>query len=220
MEMEETGGSEKPLARLYLLVSGNGKRAVVLRRGPRTIWQMWLWDLETDRVTPGQWFKGMIDTERCDVSNDGQYVVLALRKNRYFNGEWQGDHHTVVSRPPYFTALAYFPSGSHHWQGGYFRELNQVAIFSDVEAEGTRITDGCPFKIHHDSTAVLPQSKEGFHEWKSEFVDNRGRRFEAREGRIVQIGFDGVEEWVLADLNNSEFKEVVAPDWALSWKRR
>lgn len=65
-------------ARLYVLMARKAPIAVILRRGPRRDWQMWLWDMERDRFTPGQWFRGIIDVGSCDVSRDGRYVVMAL----------------------------------------------------------------------------------------------------------------------------------------------
>ena len=90
-------------------------RAVILRQGPSKQFRMILWHRDTDTFEDGQWIKQKIYTERCDLSPDGEHFV-------YFtlDGKWKPPSHgtyTVISKPPYWTAIALFPLGDT-WSGG------------------------------------------------------------------------------------------------------
>lgn len=100
--------------------------AVLLRRGPSKLVQCLLWNLETDEVTPGQWFKGRIYEHRCDLSPDGKlfvYFAANHKGQRWDEGSW-----TAISRPPYLTALALWFKGDCWDGGGIFDSNWQVRI--------------------------------------------------------------------------------------------
>lgn len=99
-------------ARIDGIVARSGRLAVIFRRGPSRRVRLLVWDLATDKVTPGQWFKGRIYARRCDLSPDGEllaYFAASFRKPLY---SW-----TAISRPPWLTALALWPKGDC-WGGG------------------------------------------------------------------------------------------------------
>lgn len=78
------------------------------------------WNLESDSVEGGQWLKGRIYERRCDLSPDGSLLVYFAAKFRGPVYSW-----TAVSRPPWLTALSFFPKGDC-WGGGGLFDGNRV----------------------------------------------------------------------------------------------
>jgi hypothetical protein len=106
---------------MFVLLARQASVGVILRRGPTEWWRVTLWDTRRDRFEGGQWFRGRIYPEKCDVSPDGKLFV-------YFAGKWRArsidlgysDTWTAVSRPPYLTALALWPIGGTYGGQGIF----------------------------------------------------------------------------------------------------
>jgi len=107
-----------PHVRLHLFFATENDRAVILRQGPSKQCRMILWHRDTDTFKDGQWIKQRIYLDRCDLSPDGQnFIYFTL------SGHWSDESeaaYSVVSRPPYFTALSLFPKGSTWGDGGRF----------------------------------------------------------------------------------------------------
>lgn len=111
-----------PPARLTAILARNARKAVVFRRGPSRSVLLLSWDLDTDVLTPGQWFRGRIYERRCDLSPDGDLLVyFAGYRGRYRS--W-----TAISRPPYLTALAFWPKGDGWGGGGLFSTSRSLAL--------------------------------------------------------------------------------------------
>lgn len=89
---------KRPAARVFFLVATEARTAVVFRKGPKRHVQLWL--------------KGSVDTAASNLSPDGQLLVYCATKG--------GKRFTAVSRPPYFTALAFWPDGWPPTNGGFF----------------------------------------------------------------------------------------------------
>jgi len=106
---------------MFILLARQANVGVILRRGPTEWWRVTLWDTLHDRFEAGQWFRGRIYPEKCDVSPNGKLLV-------YFVGKWKprsihlgySDTWTAVSRPPYLTALALWPIGGTYGGQGVF----------------------------------------------------------------------------------------------------
>ncbi len=113
-------------ARIYGILAPKAKRVVLFRRGPSQHTLQLVWDLETDRVTPGQWIKGKVFVERSDVSQDGRYLIAAVSNYTRMHGENPLDFWTAISRPPYFTAIAFFESTSTYEGGGFWKSKTEV----------------------------------------------------------------------------------------------
>src|SRR5436309_2920689 len=99
-------------ARLFVLIAREAPVAVVFRRGPSKQVLMLTWDLRTDRLTEGQWFKGRVYERRCDLSPSGEHLIYFAGKHTGPLGTW-----TAVSKPPNFTAELLWPKGDA-WGGG------------------------------------------------------------------------------------------------------
>lgn len=112
----------KSSTRLYCLLARKAPVAVIFRRGPSKAVQLLKWDLSTDELTEGQWFKGRVYERRCDLSPDGKYLIYFAANHKPPYGTW-----TAISRPPYFTALALWPKGDC-WGGGGLFDANEKGI--------------------------------------------------------------------------------------------
>lgn len=112
-----------PSARVFAIVAREARTAVVFRRGPTKQVRLLRWDLATDRVEGGQWLSGRVYEERCDLSPDGELLV-------YFAGKFKSkvDTFTAISRPPFFTALAFWPDRGTWGGGGVFEHARRVAL--------------------------------------------------------------------------------------------
>lgn len=134
--MSDLSGSQP--ARIYGFVARDARKAVLLRRGPSKQVRLLAWDLETDRIKPGQWLKGRIYERRCDLSPDGSLFAYFAAKHRGPVAAW-----TAVCRPPMLTALTFFPKDDCWGGGGLFTNERSLSLNHIMAA-------------HHD---VLPEKK-------------------------------------------------------------
>ena len=99
-------------AKLHVLLARDCALAVVIRHGTAKSVCTLLWDRRKDEFALGQWIRGRIDTATCDLSPDGQHFIYTANRYHLETNSW-----TVVSRPPYLKAVAYYP---WRWAGGWF----------------------------------------------------------------------------------------------------
>jgi hypothetical protein len=72
--MTETLQSEpNHRVRMWAMFASEAEKAVILRRGPRTHYQLINWDLRRDRFTLGQWMRGYVAL--CDLSPSGDRLI-------------------------------------------------------------------------------------------------------------------------------------------------
>lgn len=90
-----------PKTRHTHIIFGNRHDAVILLQDGRT-WQQLLWDTDSDVVTPGQWLKSTQIYPKESFLHDGLFLYSCLQ----VGGRKEYACHNIVSRPPYFTALA------------------------------------------------------------------------------------------------------------------
>ena len=102
-------------ARLYAIIARTRRRAVVFRRGPSKRVRLLVWELGSDTLVGGQWLKGRIYEQRCDLTPDGEMLAYFAASYRRPFATW-----TAISRPPYLTALALWPKGDAWGGGGLF----------------------------------------------------------------------------------------------------
>lgn len=108
---------------MYVLMARAAPRAVIFRRGPTRHVQLLSWNLDTDEIVPGQWFKGRVYERRCDLSPDGELLIYFAAKFWRDPEAWTG-----ISRPPYFTALALWMKDTSYGGGGLFDSANRVGL--------------------------------------------------------------------------------------------
>lgn len=107
-----------PPARLHVILAREAALGVVLRRGPAKQVCTVLWNRRTDEFTLGQWLKGRIYEDRCDLSPDGRYFIYFA-----YDGRPQREHGpawTAISRAPWLKAIALYSKGSTWGGGGMF----------------------------------------------------------------------------------------------------
>lgn len=142
----------KPVVRLHLFFATENDRAVILRQGPGKQYRMILWHRDTDTFEDGQWLKHKIYVERCDLSPDGRHFIFFT-----LDGRWWADTegaYTVISRPPYFTAVALFPEGSTWGGGGRFIDNHYYVATGGADLIGR--DDGLFRVLRREPTAQCP----------------------------------------------------------------
>lgn len=112
----------KPVhARLHVLLARESPVGLVIRHGTAKSVCTLLWNRKTDEFTLGQWMRGRIDTESCDLSPNGGHFLYTAAK--YALG--QSIAWTVVSRTPYLKAVAYYPQ---RLAGGWFLNNHEYCV--------------------------------------------------------------------------------------------
>ncbi|AUP79254.1 hypothetical protein [Flavivirga eckloniae] len=111
-------------ARIFFLLAREVNKAVVFRRGPTKWTQMIVWDLNSDELEYGQWSKVKFQKWRCDLSPSGKHLI-------YLDDQFEnGDSATVVSKPPFWAAIAKWKHYNPLFGigGGVFRSENEVTL--------------------------------------------------------------------------------------------
>lgn len=75
MSPDETNDAPSAKARIDGVLATKASVVLVFRRGPSALTQQLLWNLDTDKVAPGEWIKASVYTRRCDLSPNGKYLV-------------------------------------------------------------------------------------------------------------------------------------------------
>lgn len=107
--------------RLFVLLSRSAPIGLILRRGPAQWTQLIRWRTDADTFEYGQWFHGVIDFHRSDLSPSGErFLYFAKKYQPRCSDQGYRDTWTALSRAPYFTALALWPMGDTWFGGGLF----------------------------------------------------------------------------------------------------
>lgn len=111
-------------ARIFFLKSKTANSAVVFRRGPTDWIQMSIWNLDNDTLESGQWINKKVPVRNCDVSPSGNYLIYAV--DNFENG----NSRTVISKPPFWTALTVWEHGDMLFDsgGGLFSDEKTVLL--------------------------------------------------------------------------------------------
>ncbi|MEM8537963.1 MAG: hypothetical protein AAGF56_08885 [Pseudomonadota bacterium] len=73
------------------------------------------WDRRDNTFVEGQWIRKAVQPDRCALSPDGQHFLYAVTGAD--PATQAGGYYTVISRVPWFTALALF-ANPNQWDGG------------------------------------------------------------------------------------------------------
>jgi len=111
------------MSSVFVISARDAPVAVVFRRGPSKQVLLLKWNLVTDKLQPGQWFKGRIYERRCDLSPSGDLRIYFAAKFKPPLYSW-----TAISRPPFLTALALWPKGDAWGGGGVFDDDRSVRL--------------------------------------------------------------------------------------------
>lgn len=172
--------------------------------------RLYQWDTDTDLFTPGQFLKGR--SEIYDISPDGKYFAYYAES---FNR--QAKSYIAIAKPPYFTALAYFPT--HHLvvKSAEFDGTNKLKLstaepgwWGDHSSTENRIEPGCPFEIEKVSLKM--------NETRTSARDHRNCREVWTEGKKLLTLVDGAESpTMIKEFTRVPFAAIEPSDWAKKW---
>lgn len=128
-----------PPPRLYGILARSTRVGVILRRGPSKQVQLIKWNLKSDELQHGQWFKGRIHEDWCDLSPSGDLFLYFAAPYRAPYGTW-----TAISKPPFLTALALWTQGDSWWGGGKF--INDNKIYLSHPPDRSELAEGYTLK--------------------------------------------------------------------------
>ncbi len=158
--------STPPYCSLFCVLADEAPVGIIFRRGPSKQVQLIRWNTDDDTLEAGQWLKGQIKGWHASLSPDGRYLVYNA-----FNG-WES--YSVISRPPYLTALAiWFSQSTYEMSGGRFASNDELwvgeGVAARIEFRADRLR--CPFTIR------TPTAEEGVALHQRRFVPfrNKGR---------------------------------------------
>ncbi len=206
-----------PLCCLSVILAREAPVGVIFRRGPAKWVQIVHWDTATDTFTPGQWFHGKIDTERSDLSPDGSKLLyFAIKLNgRTISDPEYGTSWTAISRPPYLTALALWPTGYAwgwtHSGGGCFLSDTEIwlNLFKDAQAHPDHIPQGLTVYPQTGysfggSYAGIGGGWECVQDWQTEYLPGGG--LETRGPRIDRKQSPHGPQAVILTTNTTHYK--------------
>lgn len=162
------------------------------------------WDRRKDKFSLGQWLKGRIYEDRCDISPDGRhFIYFAL------NGRWASESRgswTAVSRVPYLKALAFYPAGTTYGGGGLFLGKTEYWASVDLQAgyresqEVTRVGEMPPLRASHSIQEIRLLNGGWIHRGRHRFerplihgwtlrqtLESRRTRVELARGEIATV---------------------------------
>jgi hypothetical protein len=145
----------KSSTRIFAILARDAPVGVILRRGPTRQVLLLKWQLGSDTLEAGQWFKGRIYERRCDLSPKGELFLYFAGKHRPPFGTW-----TAISKPPWLTALALWPKGDAWGGGGVFESELAIAL-NHRPGEG-KLAEG--FRLHPRMRVTLFGARPGWGE--------------------------------------------------------
>jgi len=111
------------MTKLHVIHPKKSSNALIIRRGPSDVVGFFGLNLKDDTVIEGQWLKGRIYENQCDLSPDGSHIIYLASKGKRTKdtkGSW-----TAVSKYPYMTAIDLLDSGTTYGGGGMFLSDNR-----------------------------------------------------------------------------------------------
>ncbi|MEJ6404176.1 hypothetical protein [Yoonia sp. 2307UL14-13] len=228
--------STDPILRLYLFFATENDSALILRRSGKKMYNLIGWDRSNDGFVEGQWLKKSVRAEDCALSPDGRHFIYAVREA---NPDTRAtSNYTVVSRAPWFTALALFPQEWAWRSGGYFLDNDLYRIHGDTDYDdivgaadglfqvvvgeitkdcrtGLRLRNGQPAPL---SKALRDQLLDGGPVQRDIAMD----RYETQAGRLYRLAngepelirdFTDMEPQFIRAPYDTRSKQDVADDW-------
>lgn len=121
---------QQPRQELHLFFSTEFSDAVILYRASNSLYRLIHWQTNGDIFTFGQWIKTRIYESDCALSPDGRHFLYGgMTKN-------SSDPFMAISRPPYFTALEYFPNLISYSCGGFFVDNTTISLLDSADDQG------------------------------------------------------------------------------------
>lgn len=161
--------------RLHFFFATENDRAVIIRHGYKKESRMILWHRDTDQFEDGQWLmKSNVEYGRCELSPDGRHLIYVAHGDRLRRGQHGNaltrNGYTVISQPPYWTALALFPHGLRRRGGEFFFDNRHFFVDANVdiierETDFSRVdsgeaTEACPTGLRLTDGGCAPMSTQ------------------------------------------------------------
>ena len=208
---------------MHLFFATDNKCALILRRAKDRMYNLIAWNRADDSFVEGQWIREDVWPDLCSLSPDGQHFLYHVKNSSMWRQATE--NYTVVSRPPWFTAVALFPQGGLSCAGGSFVSNNQFVIDGDLRTDDiigratglTQLirgdaTPNCPtgLRLRNGNPAQLAKrvrerllSKEPVH------APSPLDHYEAQGGRLYRR--IGMELHLIRDFTDMEPRFVPAP---------
>lgn len=174
--------------RIFAILARDAPVGVIFRRGPSKQVLLIKWNLGSDMLEYGQWFKGRIYERRCDLSPSGDLLIYFAAKYKEPFRSW-----TAISKPPYLTALALWPKGDGWGGGGMFDSELSVKLNhrpgEDVLQEGLRLKKNMQIGLY----GARPGWGEDFPIYNSLLLRNGWNLY--REGEDVVPNWNAKVVW-------------------------
>jgi len=208
-----------PEPRLHIEFASGSSLAAILRRGPSDWTRLLLWDTASDQLEAGSWFHGRIYGDCCSISPDGKLFAYLAVKHQGNRGEDDCNSWVAVSRPPWLTAIAFWPQ--HGTQGVSTEFVNTSTLMIshphwDQLVPKNELPD--QFNVISKYTGkyapeqTLPKSAKSFAKFdNNRGVDQQNRKFQCADGILLR------DEVVIADLGTMTPEPEPPPTWAQNW---
>ena len=205
--------------RLHIEFAADASLAAILRRGPTEWSRLLLWNTSTDELEAGSWFHGRIYEESCSISPDGKLFAYLAAKHHGNPGADDCLSWTAISRPPWLTAIAFWPQAGTQGISTDFVD-NTTLIISHPHWDELNPRDKLPdgFNVLSRLTGKgaaeqsLPSpAKSTARFFTDRGVDQNNRSFEYTDGKLHRGGS------LIADLATMQPQPEESPGWARSW---
>jgi hypothetical protein len=197
---------------LFVITAAAADVAVVFRRGPTDWFLLLEWDLASDQVTPGAWFRGRLYPEKCDLSPDGKLLLYFAHQGNK-SGSKYTHAWTAVSRSPWLTALTLWPAGTTYGGGGRFVGRRSLVLRQCREPK-THPKHPANGLITECGNPPLKRSEDLVEDAEWSGKDHRGNVLFARDGALYRRPLDGRADRLVADLGGMTPVAQEAPEWA------
>ncbi|RYX83746.1 hypothetical protein EON83_13305 [bacterium] len=233
-----------PVTKLHVLFASENDSALVLRRGPVNQVAVLSWNRARDTFTLGQWLKGRIDENCCDLSPDGKHFLYQAKK--YEPEAGYAVFYTVMSRAPYLKAIHFwsykkrvfggaFFDNNRFWMSSFPPEIRTFPQFArekelpELEAVVAQY-DIVAYRLRRDGWVLQPDDYQRRNLWHKTFGDytlglsiyrqrdKLPNSYELRRGDVEVISGD---KWTWADFDSQRKRLCFARDgqlWALVLK--
>ena len=208
-----------PEPRLHIEFASGSSMAAILRRGPTGWTRLLLWDTSTDQLEAGSWFHGRIYDRCCSISPDGQLFAYLAAKHQGNFGPDDCNSWTAVSRPPWLTAVAFWPQ---HGTQGIDTEFvdNSTLIISHPHWDELLPSNELPdhFNVISKFTGKdapdqsLPETvKTSAKFYNNRGVDQQNKPFHYTHGKLFR------DDTAIVDLGIMSPEPKQSPTWAQCW---
>jgi hypothetical protein len=136
---------------LTALLASEAPVGVIFRRFRSKLFQLVMWNRETDQFDPGQWFKGRLYPYCSDISPDGRHLIYFAMGGLKWAIPSTGGTWTAISRLPSLTALGLWGQGDTWAGGGKFTSNESFWLNADGNTFLIRDDSGLRRDLHRPS---------------------------------------------------------------------